>query len=70
MMNKEAVMEKKNFREILYHIFLILFALCMLYPLIWMFFSSFKPNAEILKGMSLLPEKWTFENYVSGWAGI
>lgn len=70
MMNKEAVMEKKNFREILYHIFLILFALCMLYPLIWMFFSSFKPNAEIFKGMSLLPEKWTFENYVSGWAGI
>lgn len=63
-------MEKKNFREILYHIFLILFALCMLYPLIWMFFSSFKPNAEIFKGMSLLPEKWTFENYVSGWAGI
>lgn len=63
-------MEKKSFREVLYHIFLIIFAFCMLYPLIWMFFSSFKPNAEIFKGLSLLPEKWTFENYISGWAGI
>lgn len=63
-------MDKKSFREVLYHIFLIVFAVCMLYPLIWMFFSSFKPNAEIFKGLSLLPEKWTFENYISGWAGI
>lgn len=54
----------------MFHVFLIVFALCMLYPLIWMFFSSFKENTEIFKGMSLLPKKWTLENYKNGWAGI
>lgn len=63
-------MEKKTFREFMFHIFLIVFALCMLYPLIWMFFSSFKENTEIFKGMSLLPQKWTLENYKNGWSGI
>lgn len=63
-------MEKKTFREFMFHIFLIAFALCMLYPLIWMFFSSFKENTEIFKGMSLLPQKWTLENYKNGWSGI
>jgi len=63
-------LEKRTFRELMFHVFLIVFALCMLYPLIWMFFSSFKENTEIFKGMSLLPKKWTLENYKNGWAGI
>lgn len=63
-------MGKKNVREILYHVFLIGFVLCMLYPLIWMFFSSFKDNSEIFKGLSLLPQTWTVDNYIGGWKGI
>lgn len=42
----------------------------MLYPLIWMFFSALKPNVEIFKNISLIPQTWTFENYISGWQGI
>lgn len=63
-------MSTRKVRELLYHIFLIAFGITMLYPLIWMFFSSFKDNSEIFKGLSLLPEKWTLSNYKSGWEGI
>lgn len=63
-------MSKRKVMGALYHVFLIVFAAVMLYPLIWMIFSSFKPNTEIFKRVSLLPQTWTFENYVSGWAGL
>ena len=56
--------------EAMYHLFLIAFGVCMLYPLIWMLFSSFKPNVEIFKGGSLLPRTWTIENYISGFKGL
>lgn len=42
----------------------------MVYPLIWMFFASFKGSGEIFTSMSLLPRKWVFTNYVDGWHGL
>ena len=42
---------------------LIIVGIFMLYPLIWMFFSTFKPNAEIFGVYKLLPENWTFQAY-------
>lgn len=60
----------RKFSAILYHFGLIVLGLCMIYPLLWMLFSSFKPNEEIFKGISLLPQTWTIENYINGWSGI
>ena len=60
----------RHFNEFIYHVFLILFGVVMLYPLIWMFFSALKPNVEIFKNISLIPQTWTFENYIGGWQGI
>lgn len=60
----------RHFNEFIYHVFLILFGVIMLYPLIWMFFSALKPNVEIFKNISLIPQTWTFENYIGGWQGI
>ena len=60
----------RHFNEFIYRVFLILFGVIMLYPLIWMFFSALKPNVEIFKNISLIPQTWTFENYISGWQGI
>jgi len=57
-------------RELVYHLFLIVFGVGMLYPLIWMLFSSLKPNTEIFKGLSLLPQNWTVNNYIEGWKGV
>jgi len=43
----------------------------MIYPLIWMFMSSFKESSTIFHtATSLIPEQWTFENYATGWQGV
>lgn len=44
-----------------------LIAAVLLYPLIWMIVSSFKPEAIIFKDLSLFPSQVTFENYLIGW---
>ena len=41
----------------------------MIYPFIWMFFSSFKSNAEIFGSVKLLPSSYSFDAYVKGWVG-
>ena len=41
----------------------------MLYPIIWMIASSFKPNNMIFSDTSLIPKAFTLENYVNGWKG-
>jgi multiple sugar transport system permease protein len=39
----------------------------VLYPLIWMFGTSFKAQDEILSNVSVWPESWTPGNYPDGW---
>ena len=40
------------------------------YPLVWMFVSSFKPEAEIFSDPSLLPDRLVFDNYPDGWTHL
>ena len=49
---------------------LIIIGVIMCYPLIWMFFASFKTNSEIFSSVSLLPESYSFEAFRDGWAGV
>lgn len=43
----------------------ILLAVLMLFPILWIILNSFKPSAEIFaQPISLLPKRWTLENYV------
>jgi multiple sugar transport system permease protein len=49
------------------HILLIGLLYVMLYPVIWMFFSSVRPETEIFGDLGFIPTNWTFENYVKGW---
>lgn len=51
------------------HVFIIALGLIMLYPVVWMIVSSFKPNNMIFSDPGLIPTAVTFENYVSGWKG-
>lgn len=39
----------------------------MLYPIIWMFFATFKSNAEIFGSVKLLPSSFSFQSYIDGW---
>lgn len=42
----------------------------VLYPLLWMLSTSFKPDTEIVGGISLLPNDPSLENYTSGWNSL
>ncbi|WP_199621168.1 carbohydrate ABC transporter permease [Paenibacillus alkalitolerans] len=55
----------------IYHLFVAGFCLLMLYPVIWLIMSSFKPSDTIfLTANSLIPNPWVWDNYTIGWAGI
>ena len=56
-------------RHTLTHLFIIALGLLMIYPVLWMVISSFKPNNMIFSDPGLIPKELTIENYISGWKG-
>lgn len=58
---------KRVFGRALAYFLVTLFGLIMLYPIIWMLFSSVKPNGEVLTSTKLLPSEWHWENFAYGW---
>ncbi|GAC1564513.1 MAG: carbohydrate ABC transporter permease [Herpetosiphon sp.] len=64
-------LERPTKRSTLYHLCVGLFGLVMIYPLLWLIGSSFKPGSEIFtRSGSLLPQHFTLSNYVIGWSGF
>ena len=58
-------------RTVLYHAVVAGLGFVMLYPILWLFASSFKAPAEIWTDVtSLIPRRFTPQNYVTGWAGF
>jgi multiple sugar transport system permease protein len=57
-------------RLTLTHLFIIALGLFMIYPILWMIVSSFKPNNMIFSDPGLIPKAVTIENYISGWKGF
>lgn len=53
-------------RSIIYTV-LTLFSVATIYPLVWMFISSFKSNREFQIDRLGLPTVWHWENYVQAW---
>ncbi|HHV09667.1 MAG TPA: carbohydrate ABC transporter permease [Clostridiales bacterium] len=56
-------------KSVVTHLLIISLGLVMLYPVLWMVVSSFKPNNLIFSDTSLIPKAVTLENYVKGWQG-
>ena len=50
------------------YVLMLTFAVLTLFPLIWLFYSSFKLNAEIMIHPLALPEAPTIFNYTESWA--
>ena len=57
------------FRHSLTHLFIIALGLFMVYPVVWMIVSSFKPNNMIFSDPGIIPKAVTFDNYITGWKG-
>ncbi|HEY8420684.1 MAG TPA: carbohydrate ABC transporter permease [Thermoclostridium sp.] len=58
---------RRLIRITLIYIALTLLGIFMIYPLIWMFFSSFKSNNEIFGSLRLLPKQVIWDSFYRGW---
>jgi multiple sugar transport system permease protein len=54
-------------RKALWHVGLIVVLIVILYPVMWMIGTSFKPAQEIISAVSPWPSHWTLSNYKAGW---
>ncbi len=57
-------------RSALKHTGLVVLCLLMLYPLIWLLVSSFKPTDLIFRDVSLIPSDVDWTNYSEGWNAL
>ena len=57
-------------RSVLWHVGVVLVVLVLLYPIIWLIFTSFKPANEVLSSLALLPQHATIVNYQQDFAGV
>jgi multiple sugar transport system permease protein len=57
-------------RSLMYHVILCLASIAMLYPLLWMLASSFKPESDIFGSASLWPRSFSLDSYRRGWSGL
>ena len=59
----------KQKASVLDYVIIVIIGIILLYPLVWMFFATFKDNSEIFGSVNLLPKVWHPENYIDGWKG-
>lgn len=46
---------------------MIIFTIFSIGPLVWLFYSSFKPHADIVKAPLSFPTSWYIENFTRAW---
>lgn len=51
------------------YLIILLIGIILLYPIVWMFFATFKTNDEIFNSIKLLPNSYSFQNFIDGWNG-
>ena len=62
-------MTMRNIRSIRTHIFMIIFSVVMIYPVLWWLGAAFKSNSEMsLPG--ILPKTWMWSNFTEGWVSM
>lgn len=60
-------MKKKRWMHWLSLLLITAVGICMVYPLVWMFFAAFKTNDEINLASGLLPESFDWSGFIKGW---
>jgi multiple sugar transport system permease protein len=53
--------------RLLTYLIVLVGAIIMIYPLIWMVSASFKPQDILFSNINLIAPKWTLQNYTDGW---
>ena len=67
----ETRLKRNPAATVIYHLLVLMLGALMLYPLVWMLLSSFKPSNTIMNTADqLIPSAFTLENYANGWRGF
>ncbi|MBB3126677.1 multiple sugar transport system permease protein [Paenibacillus rhizosphaerae] len=59
-----------TYSRVIRHVLIVLVGLAMLYPVLWLLSSSFKPNQAIFTDTGLWSHSFTIDNYKNGWKGF
>jgi multiple sugar transport system permease protein len=70
MFYQRGYTKQKIWTQPLIHAVIILGAVLMLYPVLWLLSASFKPLNETFSTGSLLPQTWVLDNYAQGWSAL
>ncbi|UFU03923.1 carbohydrate ABC transporter permease [Ruania suaedae] len=57
-------------RELVFHLVVAAILIVILYPVVWMVLSTFKPSEQIVGNAQLLPSEITLSNYLEAFEGI
>lgn len=60
---------KKLMNQLITYSFVAVVGIVMVYPILFMFFASFKTNEEIFSSLKLLPDHFSLDSYIQGWKG-
>lgn len=63
------MLSKKARFSLLRYVIVLVGAWIMLYPILWMVSSSFKPSEDLFQELGLIPKRITLEHYPAGWKG-
>lgn len=63
------MLSKKVRFSLLRYVIVLVGAWIMLYPILWMVSSSFKPSEDLFQELGLIPKRVTLEHYPAGWKG-
>lgn len=69
MQARAHIANRKPIGKALLYTLLVVVGFLIVYPLIWLFFASFKPNEEIFGSASLFPINPILNSYSEGWKG-
>lgn len=67
---KRARAAQGRARRLIAHAVIILVGVLMIYPLLWMVASAFKPQELIFSDPGLWPAEFTLDNFVQGWDAL
>jgi len=62
--------KRKTWQTLIWFVVLLAITAIVLYPLVWLFFSTFKPSSEFGQNQGLIPNNPTFDNYTKVVEGI
>jgi multiple sugar transport system permease protein len=62
--------KRKTWQTVIWMVVLLAITAIVLYPLVWLFVSTFKPNSEFGSNIGLIPNNPTIDNYVKVMEGI